>query len=149
MNIPEIKLILAEDDPDDRMFFEEALNEISVSAEVTAVKDGEELMHLLSQDDNDKFNVLFLDLNMPRKNGFECLTEMKQNNTLETLPVIILSTTKADEIVNLLYKEGVKYYIQKPGNFPQLRKALDQALKIIKDGNTNQPPRDKFELPID
>ena len=147
MDLKELKLILADDDPDDRFFFKEALQELSQTTDLTSVHDGEQLMDLLSKSSTDQFHVLFLDLNMPRKNGFECLSEIKLNKNLNEMPVIIISTSLATDVVNTLYNEGVIYYIRKPGDFTKLKKAIEQSLKRISQDNIDQPPRENFVIP--
>lgn len=83
-------ILLADDDTDDCLFFKDALEELALSVTLTTVRDGVELMrHLSTQVLPD---VIFLDLNMPRKNGYECLTEIKLNAKLATIPVVVYST---------------------------------------------------------
>ncbi len=77
MSIASLNLLLADDDTDDCFFFKEALEELPVSAKFTFVNDGVQLMQLLIVNDTSLADALFLDLNMPRKNGFECLSEIK------------------------------------------------------------------------
>ena len=93
-------------------------------------------------------DVIFLDLNMPAKNGFECLAEIKKNNTLKSLPVIIFSTTVQEETVNRVYKDGASYYICKPDNFTQLKKALKKVLEIDWLKEISQTPKEKFIVSI-
>ena len=143
----QLKLLLAEDDPDDRFFFQEILNDISLPTELTAVQNGEELISLLEKNPAKNYNVLFLDLNMPRKNGFEVLSEMEENEDLKDLPVIILSTSNPVGNIDLLYSKGVKYYIQKPIDIVLYRKAIKQALEYIDQKKLEQPPKDKFIIP--
>ena len=69
----------AEDDKDDRFFFEKALAEISFNTNLTTVLDGEQLMDYLLKNPEQLPDIIFLDLSMPRKNGFECLAELKEN----------------------------------------------------------------------
>src|SRR5580704_5402709 len=88
-----LNILLADDDIDDCIFFEEALEECPLSTHFTCVPDGEQLMQLLTNETNGLPHVLFLDLNMPRKNGFECLSELKVDKKLKQLPVIIFSTS--------------------------------------------------------
>ena len=76
MNSGKLHIILADDDRDDHLFFKEAMEELKVAAHITTVENGEELMQLLNEKTNDACHVLFMDLNMPRKNGFECLEEI-------------------------------------------------------------------------
>ena len=78
-----ISIILAEDDEDDRLFFQDALHELDISTQLTMVSDGEELMELLETTDLEPSHVLFLDINMPRKSGLDCINEIKHNAKLE------------------------------------------------------------------
>lgn len=87
--VKKLSIILADDDIDDCLFFTEALEELKINIQLKIVHDGEELMRQLALKNN-KYDVLFLDLNMPRKNGFECLQEIKSNEKLISLPVINL-----------------------------------------------------------
>ena len=80
MSLKQLNILLADDDLDDCLFFKEALEGMPVNTHLTAVHDGEQLMQLLANEKIKLPDILFLDLNMPRKNGFECLTEIKQNN---------------------------------------------------------------------
>lgn len=87
-----LNILLADDDTDDCTFFKEALKEFPLPTHLIAVHDGEQLMKLLTNQTNELPHVLFLNLNMPRKNGFECLREIKFNKKLKQLPVIVFST---------------------------------------------------------
>src|ERR1035437_8839540 len=141
-------LLLADDDKDDCLFFKEALDELPITAKLTTVHDGEELMRLLEEE---KFeppppHVLFLDLNMPRKNGFEVLSELKLDEKLKKLPVIIFSTSYEPDVANLLYKKGAHYYIRKPADFSQLKKVIYQALVLATEDNMTQPAQENFVI---
>src|SRR5450432_299203 len=148
MSSKHLNILLCDDDSDDCYFFNEALENLFLPTNLTAVHDGEQLMQLLTNETNELPHVLFLDLNMPRKNGFECLIEIKHNNELKHLPIIIFSTSFDQEVVNLLYKNGAQYFIRKPSEFPQLQKVILQALTLISKENIPQPPRDNFELTV-
>ena len=141
-----VNLLLADDDTDDCNFFKEALNELPVSTQLTTVHDGEQLMQLLTKETYEFPHVLFLDLNMPRKNGFECLSEIKLSNKLKQLPVIIFSTSLEQEVVNLLYKNGAQYCIGKPTEILQLKTVIEQALALITQKNISQPTIENFVL---
>src|SRR5436190_20290480 len=93
MDNEKIGILLADDDKDDCFLFREALSELPVPTNLVTVHDGEQLMSYLTEHAKDLPDVLFLDLNMPRKNGFECLTEIKHTDTLKDLPVIMFSTS--------------------------------------------------------
>jgi CheY-like chemotaxis protein len=139
-------ILLCDDDSDDCYFFNEALEKISLSTNLTAVHDGEQLMQLLTNKKNELPHVLFLDLNMPRKNGFECLKEIKHNEKLKQLPVIIFSTSFDKEVANQLYKNGAQYFIRKPSEIPQLQKVILQALTLLSKESVSQPDRIDFVL---
>ena len=103
-------LLLADDDIDDCTFFEDALEELPISATLLTVNDGVQLMNYLSAKSDNLPDALFLDLNMPRKSGFECLSEIKLINKLKDLPVIIFSTSLNMEVVDLLYQRSPLLY---------------------------------------
>jgi CheY-like chemotaxis protein len=144
-----LNILLADDDMDDCIFFKEAVEELPVATHLMAVNDGEQLMQLLTNDTNELPDVLFLDLNMPRRNGFECLSEIKANQKLKQLPVIIFSTSFEQEVVNLLYKNGAQYFIRKPSEFSQFKKIIHQTfITVIIPQNISQPAREYFVLTV-
>jgi CheY-like chemotaxis protein len=144
--IQTIQLLLADDDKDDCDLFKEALDELPVTADLATVHDGEQLMQLLVDKKNQLPQVLFLDLNMPRKNGFECLAEIKKDQSLKDLPVIIFSTSYDSDIVNLLYTNGAHFYISKPNEFDKLKNVIQTALSSLAQNDSSQPVRENFEL---
>jgi len=146
MSLKPLNLLLADDDFDDRYFFREALETLPLSTSLIAVQDGEQLIHLLSKGTSELPDAVFLDLNMPRKNGFECLSEIKLNEKLNQIPVIIFSTSFDHNVVNLLYKNGAKYFIHKPADFSQLIRAIQEALTLITNETFSQPSRENFVL---
>jgi CheY-like chemotaxis protein len=146
MSSTQFNLLLCDDDADDCYFFKEALQSFPLVTQLTTVHDGEQLMQQLTNVINGLPDVLFLDLNMPRKNGFECLSEIKLNEKLKQLPVIIFSTSYEQEVVNLLYKNGAQYFIRKPAEFSQLQKVIQKALTVLVQENKSQPSRENFVL---
>ena len=147
MNSRPLQLLLADDDQDDCFLFEEALIEIEVPTHLTMVNNGEQLMQLLAKTTDDLPDVLFLDLNMPRKNGFQCLDEIKQNEKLKNLLVIIFSTSFQENIADQLYKSGAQHYICKPNNFAQLKKVIHQVLTLpVKAAHSIQSTKENFVL---
>ncbi|MGO4821078.1 MULTISPECIES: response regulator [unclassified Flavobacterium] len=146
MNTSSHTLLLADDDIDDCLFFKEALEELPFQAALTTVNDGVELMEYLNTDSNQKPEVIFLDLNMPRKTGFDCLTEIKLSESLKHLPVFIISTSMNIDVVDSLYEKGAYFYIQKPGCFFQLKTIISKALTILAENNYQTPSRDQFIL---
>ncbi len=95
MEVKKMNILLADDDTDDCNFFKAALKSLPIPTDLTVVNDGEELMTYLSEKTEHLPNALFLDINMPRKNGFECLAEIKNNKKLKDLPVIMFSTSNS------------------------------------------------------
>jgi len=141
-------ILLADDDVDDCIFFKGALEKFSLPTHLTAVHDGEHLMQLLTKETYQVPDVLFLDLNMPRKNGFECLSEIKLSQKLKKLPVIMFSTSNDSAVVNLLYKNGAHYFIRKPSGISQFEQIIQQTLTLIARENTAQPVRENFVLMV-
>ena len=148
MNIKQLNILLADDDIDDCIFFKEALDELPLSTHLTVVHDGEQLMQLLINETNEFPDVLFLDLNMPRKNGFECLSEIKLSKKLNQLPVIIFSTSFEQEVVNQLCQNWAQYFIRKPSEFSQFKKIIQQSLALIAQENIAQPTRENFVITV-
>ncbi len=146
MSTTALNLLLADDDTDDCFLFKEALEELPISAKLTTVSDGVQLMQLLSAKETLLPDALFLDLNMPRKSGFECLSEIKIINKLMNVPVIMYSTSLNMEVVDLLYQKGALYYICKPGEYDRLKKVVLEAVTLISQKKLTQPSRDKFIL---
>ena len=143
-----LNILLADDDKDDRFFFKMALDALTAPTRLVAVVDGEKLMDYLSENAHQLPDVLFLDLNMPRKNGFECLSEIKSNPKLYALRVIIFSTSFEQEVVNLLYLNGAQYFMRKPAEFAQLKRIIQQTVALIAKGNATQPSREHFVLTV-
>lgn len=119
-------ILIADDDTDDRMFMEKALRQSGYVHTLQFVEDGEDLMHyLLRQGRYTEQNapwpdLLILDLNMPRKNGFQALSEIKDDPKLRRLPVVVMTTSSADEDVIKTYNLGVNSFVTKPFNFNRL-----------------------------
>jgi CheY-like chemotaxis protein len=137
-------IFLADDDADDRMLFEDALKQLPIPTQLTLSNDGLELMSNLETVVPD---VIFLDLNMPRKNGFQCLEEIRNTPKLKDIPIVIFSTTANEDAVNKTHQLGANYYICKPHSFELLVKAIETVLTLemlLKP----QPPKENFILTI-
>jgi CheY-like chemotaxis protein len=146
MTTSPLNLLLADDDIDDCFFFQEALEEFPIPTRLTTVHDGVQLMQLLAAIHESLPDALFLDLNMPRKSGFDCLAEIKTIDALMHLPVIIYSTSLNGEVIDLLYEKGVQYYICKPGDYDKLKKVIFEAVTLVAQNKSSQPARDRFVL---
>jgi CheY-like chemotaxis protein len=119
-----IEILLADDDAEDRMLIIDALEESRLKNKVQEVENGEELMdYLLNRgkfSDKKKYpapGIILLDLNMPKKDGREALKEIKEDKNLRSIPIIILTTSKAEEDILKTYNLGISSYITKPVTF--------------------------------
>ncbi len=127
-------ILMAEDDADDRLLAQDAFSECDFPNHLLFVEDGVELMNYLYRRDkyadpkqSPRPHLILLDLNMPRKDGREALAEIKADASLRRIPVVVLTTSKADEDVRRSYDLGVAGYITKPGSF----EGLIEAIKML------------------
>ena len=141
-----IHIILADDDEDDRLFFTDAFEEIKINTKVQTYKDGVELMDYLNREDAILPQVLFLDLNMPKKNGIECLHEIKQNEKFKDLAIAIYSTSSSEEDIENTFVSGANIYIKKPNDFGTLKKILSDVVTINWQYHKSGLNRDNFLL---
>jgi len=143
-----IHIILADDDEDDRLFFTDAFDELKINTKVSTFNDGVELMNYLNQPDAALPNVLFLDLNMPKKNGIECLHEIKQNEKFNDIAIAIFSTSSSEEHIEETFVSGANIYIKKPSDFTTLKKVLSDVVTINWQYHTSGLNKDNFLLRI-
>jgi two-component system response regulator len=122
-----IVILMADDDADDRMLTKDALEESRVLNELRFVEDGEELMDYLTRrgkytdsEDAPRPGLILLDLNMPKKDGREALKEIKSDPNLRRIPVVIMTTSKAEEDIFRSYDFGASSFITKPVTFDRL-----------------------------
>jgi len=122
-----ITILLAEDDADDRLLVKEALAEGRVLNELRSVENGEELLDYLRRqgsyadpETSPRPGLVLLDLNMPRKDGREALREIKGDPDLKRIPIVVMTTSKAEEDVLRSYDLGANSYITKPVTFERL-----------------------------
>lgn len=141
-----INILLADDDKTDCLLFKDALEELPVSARLTIVQNGEQTIKELTKVGSKLPDVLFLDLNMPRKNGFAVLGEIKRNPSLEKLPVVIFSTSSELEAVKRVFSDAAHYYICKPSDFTQLKKVIYEALTLITQKDNPLPLKGSFVI---
>lgn len=123
-----LHILLTDDDADDRLFFKEAMEEIKIKTVVSFVNDGLQLMNYLNQPNVRLPNVVFLDLNMPVKNGLECLKEIRRNSRLRDLAIVIYSTSGSDQDIEEAFVHGANIYIKKPNDFSKLKSTLTQVI---------------------
>ena len=139
-----IHIILADDDEDDRMFFTDAFEELKISTKVQTCNDGVELMNYLNKDDSVLPNVLFLDLNMPMKNGIECLHEIKADKRFDDIIIAIYSTSSSEEHIEETFICGANIYIKKPSDFSELKRILSYVVTLNWQYHTSGLNKDNF-----
>lgn len=122
-----ITILVADDDPDDRLMISEAWEESRLVNDIRFVEDGEELIEYLlhkgkytNLSDSPRPGLILLDLNMPKKDGREALKEIKADPSLRQIPIVVLTTSKAEEDIFRTYDLGVNSFITKPVSFDAL-----------------------------
>lgn len=134
MNEIQIKnVLLAEDDEEDVLLFKTVLSELNQSIIVTVAADGNLLMTFLKQAILLP-EMIFLDLNMPHKNGFECLSEIKGNAKWNSIKIVILSTSSQPQQIETAYKGGADLYLAKPVSYTQFKNMLEKCLNLNWEG---------------
>lgn len=125
--VKSITILIADDDADDRLMIRDALEENRLANDVRFVENGEELMEYLTRqgkyrnlESSPKPGLILLDLNMPKKDGREALREIKSHPELRGIPVVVLTTSKAEEDIYRTYNLGVNSFITKPVTFESL-----------------------------
>lgn len=131
-----ITILIADDDPDDRLLISDALEDSRLANNIDFVKDGEDLMDYLNRaNEYETLNgkslpgLILLDLNMPKKDGREALKEIKASDDLKRIPVVVLTTSKAEEDIYRTYELGVNSFIVKPVTFNK----LVEVMKTVTD----------------
>jgi CheY-like chemotaxis protein len=119
-------ILLAEDDDDDAMFFESAVREVDPTSQVVRFVDGLDLINNIAS--TKRPSILFLDINMPRMNGYECLRRLRNNSVYQELPIVIFSTAGPTDLIRKLYEAGANHFIVKPNEFNQWKSIIENAL---------------------
>lgn len=125
-----LRILLADDDEADRLLFKEAISELKIKTVVHSVNDGVDLMEALAVENQPLPQLLFLDLNMPRKDGMECLKEIRANDKYNDISIAIFSTSGADDDMEETFLNGANVYIHKPNDFGSLKKLLERAVQV-------------------
>lgn len=144
MEKTKLHLLLADDDIDDCDFFKDAIDEISDLLNLTILNNGVALMEFLLNDSAIHPNLIFLDLNMPKKSGMECIAEIKSSDKLSHIPIIIYSTSLDHTVVNSLYQMGAHRYIQKPAEFASIKSVIKKVVTLFTDNILEPRSMDNF-----
>jgi len=124
-----LQILLADDDVVDRELFAEALSQIQLEVKLHEVSDGNELFTCLRSRSAHP-DIIFLDLNMPLKDGRETLRDLKADDQFKLIPVIILSTSSSEFDIKLCYQSGATLFISKPHDFHMLVDMLQNILNL-------------------
>lgn len=122
-------ILLVDDDPDDREMFGEALQIVDGTVEYLAVEDGVEALRLLRTEKERLPDIIFLDLNMPRMDGKQCLAEIRKTDHLQRIPVIIYTTSKHPKDIEETKQLGANCFITKPFHFDEICKSITYVLE--------------------
>jgi len=143
-----MKILLADDDEDDRLFFEEALQELRLPTDITTVEDGIELIEFLNNNKDYEPHILFLDINMPRMNGIEALKELRKKDAWKDFVVAIYSTSNAETDIEETFVQGANIYINKPNDFKVLKNTLEEVVNMNWQFHTSGLNKETFLLKI-
>jgi CheY-like chemotaxis protein len=143
-----IKIFLADDNQGDCMQFGKALSELNLSTRLTVVNNGEQMLQILDFNHSLPPDIIFLDINMPGKSGYECLDEIRSMEDFDKIPVIMMSTSNAVETVNKAYEHDANLYVCKPNAFPKLKEILRQILSMEWDTNFRQISQSEFYMAL-
>jgi CheY-like chemotaxis protein len=124
-----IVIFYLDDDQDDLDTFKDVVEGLDDSASIHTLDSSDKLMHALS-DPPPYPHVLFLDLNMPGKSGFEVLDDLRSSDSFKDLPVVILSTSNDEHTIEKCRSKGADMYIPKANDFTDLKRSIDHALQI-------------------
>ena len=140
-------LLLAEDDQDDVVIFELAIKEVNKEYKIPVymrhAKDGEVLFILLKESIPD---ILFLDINLPCKDGLSCIREIRKNKRYDGLPVIMYTAHKHENKIEEAFRNGANYYVVKSNTVPELAEKLKKICSMDWKNYLHYPPRDQFVM---
>jgi PleD family two-component response regulator len=125
-----LNIILADDDEDDRELFMEAMQEIAPQVKVTLCEDGNKLMNYLFNKNTPLPDLIFLDLNMPLKNGNQCLKDIRSNEAMKGIPVIIYSTSQNQDHIDKTFLSGANFYFPKANSFSDTKAIMERIMNF-------------------
>lgn len=143
-----MNILLADDDEDDRTFFNDAIKELKMNNKLTIFKDGEELMDYMSDPNALIPHILFLDLNMPCKTGHDCLKEIRANPRFKDLSIAIYSTSSSEKDIENTFIGGANVYIKKPSDFNKLKKVIKDVVNMNWQYHTSGLNKETFFFSI-
>lgn len=137
----EVTIFYTDDDAEDLEFFTEITSELGEHLNIVTQKNGKDLLHDLENPPPNP-HIVFLDLNMPGISGFDVLEQLRNSDEYKNLPIIILSTSSDEQMIEKSRKLGANFYVPKPNDFSLLKKIIQHALNINWD--TFKPSKENF-----
>jgi DNA-binding response OmpR family regulator len=134
-------ILLAEDDPDDVFFFSMALNNVLITAKLRHADNGDKLFEELKKNIPD---LLFLDIQMPCRDGMDCIREIRQNKRYDSMPVILLTSLSHTEMVESSYRIGANFFIAKTAAINELADKIRRILSIDWKSNMVYPTLEQY-----
>ena len=126
-----LRVLLTDDDEDDRLIFKEILNEMDEDITVHMAKDGKQLMDFLANKNNPLPYIIYLDLNMPNMSGLECLKKIRSHEKYSDISIAIYSTSTSKKDIDDTFRHGANIYITKPAAYSDLKKVLKKSLSAV------------------
>lgn len=124
-----LRVILVDDDEDDRNLFKKAIDELKINTDLIMFEEGYQLLHHL-ENGHKLPSIIFLDLNMPVINGMDCLKEIRANEKFSEISIAIYSTSSSERDIDQTFINGANVYINKPYNYTKLKNAIEKVLKM-------------------
>jgi len=143
-----LSIALADDDEDDRLLFKMAMENLKVNTELSIFNNGQELMDHLNSPNHRLPELIFLDLNMPVKNGMECLKEIRGDTVFSDISIAIYSTSSSERDIDETFINGANVYINKPTNFDKLKEAIAKVIEMNWQYHTSRLAKENFLLRI-
>ncbi len=141
-----LRVLLTDDDEDDRLIFKEILDEMDKDISVRMVNDGKQLMDFLATKNNPLPHIIFLDLNMPNMSGLECLKEIRSHEKYNDISIAIYSTSASKKDIDDTFSNGANIYITKPGAYSELKRVLKKSLSAARSNWDSEFDRSNFVL---
>lgn len=139
-----LHILIADDDEDDRLLFQMAIDKIKINTELSLFINGKELMNYINNEGSDLPELIFLDLNMPVKSGLECLRDIRKNPKFNNIVIAIYSTSSSESDIEETFISGANIYVNKPSDFETLTKVLTKVIDINWQYHTSRLDKDNF-----
>jgi len=141
-----IKILLADDNANEYIFFKHALSKVNTPIEIRSLKGGVELLDYLSAPESQLPDIFFLDINMPMKNGKDCLASIRDSDKYRHLPVVMYSTSDTRSDIDESYELDADLYLVKPAELDDLRLLLTYVIDKYQKNELKRPERSDFVL---